>query len=182
MRLVDWYLGLAPGQKVVVGVAAFVLVLALTYLASIVILLAAGVGPEGSSSQGEEEPVPASTTPSSSASASAFADTTLEVETARWQGDVAVVEGTWRGDLSSVHCDLLEGSSSGQVTDWWDRSAAARISLSDRTFSQEFVRAGGDVKQPLDPKREYWATCWAQFAGGLATGDEIPIKGTPPAG
>ena len=181
MRLVDWYLGLALGQKVVVGTAALVLVLALTYLASIVILLAAGVGSEGSSPQGEE-PVPVSSSPSSSASASAFANTTVEVERARWQGDVAVVQGQWQGDLSSVHCDLLEGSSSGQVTDWWDRSVAAKISLSDRTFSQEFVRAGGDVKQPLDPKREYWATCWAQFSGGLATGDEILIKGSPPAG
>jgi hypothetical protein len=39
---VDWYLGLTRGQKVVAGTAVFVLVIVFTYLASVVILLAAG--------------------------------------------------------------------------------------------------------------------------------------------
>jgi len=182
MRLVDWYLGLALGQKIVVGIAVFVLVLVLTYLASIVILLAAGVGPEDSPSQQDGAPVPASPTPSSSASASSsFDNTVLKMERARWEGDKAVVEGTWQGDLSSVHCDLLEGSNAGQAIDWWDRSVAAQMSFSGRTFSQEFVRAKGDVEDPIDPKGEYWATCWGQFSEGLATGDDILVKGTPPA-
>ena len=49
MRLVDWYLGLNLGQKIVVGGAlAIVLFLATlaTYLASLLILSSAGVGPE----------------------------------------------------------------------------------------------------------------------------------------
>ena len=182
MRLVDRYLGLTTGQKVAVGTAVFVLVIAFTYLASIVILLAAGAGPEDTRPQQGGTPAPASPTPSSSASASPSVSTTLEIERARWEGDRAVVEGTWQGDLSSVHCDLLEGSRSGQAIDWWDRSVAAKTSFSGRTFSQEFVRANGDVRDPIDPKGEYWATCWGQFSDGLATGDDAPVKGMPPGG
>lgn len=55
------------------------------------------------------------------------------------------------------------------------------MSFSGRTFSQEFVRVKGDVEDPIDPKGEYWATCWGQFSEGLATGDDILVKGTPPA-
>ena len=167
MRLVDWYLGLALGQKIVVGIAVFVLVLVLTYLASIVILLAAGVGPEDSPSQQGGAPVPASPTPSSSASApSSFDNTVLKMERARWEGDKAVVEGTWQGDLSSVHCDLLEGSNAGQAIDWWDRSVAAKMSFSGRTFSQEFVRVKGDVEGAV--------------FGGLGHGGRYPGKRDAP--
>ena len=126
---------------------------------------------------------PASPTPSSSASASSPSDNTvLTIERARWEGDKVVAEGAWHGDLSSVHCDLLEGSRSGQAIDWWDRSVAAETSFSGRTFSQEFVRARGDVENHIDPKSKYWATCWGQFSDGLATGADTPVKGTPPAG
>jgi len=59
----------------------------------------------------------------------------LKIEKARWEGDKAVVEGTWRGDLSSVHCDLLERGEAERPIDWWDRSVAADASFSDRTFS-----------------------------------------------
>jgi hypothetical protein len=182
VRLVDWYLGLTTGQKVVVGTASFVLVIAFTYLASIVILLAAGAGPEDTPPQQGRTPAPASPTPSPSASASPSDSTILEIEGARWEGDRAVVEGTWQGGLSSVHCGLLEGSRSGQAIDWWDRSVAAKTSFPDRTFSQEFVRASGNVKDPIDPKGEYWATCWGQFSDGLVTGDDAAVKGMPPAG
>ena len=81
-----------------------------------------------------------------------------------------------------MHCDLLEGSRSGQAIDWWDRSVAAKTSFPDRTFSQEIVRASGNVKDPIDPKGEYWATCWGQFSDGLATGDDAPPPRTPPGG
>ncbi len=99
--------------------------------------------------------------------------TRLRIAPARALGNMA-------GDLSSVHCDLLEGGKAGRTIDWWDRSVAAKESFPDRTFSQEFVRAGGRVKDRIDPKADYWVSCWAQFSGGFSTGDEVSVKGTSP--
>jgi hypothetical protein len=183
MRLVDWYLGLNLGQKIVVGVAVPVLVFVLAYLASIVILLAAGVGPEDYPPRQEGgTPAPASLQPGASASASSKPDYALMIERARWEGERAVVEGTWQGNLSSVHCDLLEGGRAGRAIDWWDRSVATKMSFPDGTFSQEFVRASGELEDRIDPKGEYWVTCWAQFSEGSAAADDAPVEGTPPAG
>ena len=186
MRLVDWYLGLSFGQKIVVGVALSALVLVGAYLASLLIFSVAGVVGADYPPQGGT-PAPASLRPGTSASASASAGASsapaiaLKIESARWEGDKAVVEGTWRGDLSSVHCDLLKGGEAGRATDWWDRSVAAKTSFSKRTFSQEFVRAKGRVKDHIDPQADYWAGCWGQFSEGWSTGDEAPIAGRPPS-
>ena len=185
MRLVDWFLGLRLGQKIVVGGAlAIVLFLATlaTYLASLLILSSAGVGPEAPPPQQGATPAPASLQPGASASASSEPDYALKIERARWEGERAVVEGRWRGDLSSVHCDLFEGGYSGRTIDWWDRSVAAKMSFSERTFSQEFVRAKGGVEDQIDPKGEYWVKCWAFFSEGSAAGDDAPVEGSPPAG
>ena len=166
-----------------IGGAALVGVFVLAYLASIVILLAAGVGPEDYPPRHEGgTPAPASLQPGASASVSSKPDYALKIERARWEGERAVVEGKWRGDLSSVHCDLLKGGRAGRATDWWDRSVAAKMSFPERTFSQEFVRARGDVDDRIDPKGEYWVTCWAQFSEGSAAADDAPVEGTPPAG
>jgi len=178
--LVDWYLGLNLGQKIVVGIAISALVFVFTYLASLLILSAAGVGREDYPPQEGATPAPASLRAGASASASSPPAIPLKIERARWEGDRAVVEGTWQGDLSSVHCDLLEGGRSGQAIDWWDRSVAAEASFPERTFSQEFVRAGGrEVKDRIDPEGDYWAVCWAQFSDGDAAGDEAPVEGAP---
>ncbi|HEX5851139.1 MAG TPA: hypothetical protein VFY59_18210 [Rubrobacter sp.] len=185
MRLVDWFLALGLGQKIVVGVAlAAVLFLAtlVTYLASLLILSSAGVGPpEAPPSQQSATPAPASLRPGGSASVSSEPDYALKIVRARWEGEVAVVEGTWRGDVSSVHCDLFEGDYTGQAIDWWDRSVPAEMSFSDRTFSQDFVRARGDLEDPIDPEGEYWMKCWAFFSEGSAAGDDTAVEGTPPA-
>ena len=72
MRLVDWFLGLLLGQKIVVAVAlATVLFLATlaTYFASLLILSSAGVGPEAPPPQEGGTPAPASLRPGASASA-----------------------------------------------------------------------------------------------------------------
>ena len=179
-------MGLDLGQKIVVGVAVPVLVFVLAYLASIVILLTAGLGPEDNPAQQGGTPAPASLRPGASASASAGIsskpDYALKIEGARWEGERALVQGAWRGDLSSVHCDLLEGGRAGRAIDWWDRSVAAKMSFPDGTFSQEFVRAGRDVEDRIDPKGEYWVTCWAQFSEGSAAADDAPVGGTPPTG
>jgi len=181
--LVDWYLGLSLGRKIVVGVAVAALVFVGSYLASLLILsvtvMRADFPP-----QGQTPPAPASPRPGASASASASASSApaiaLKIERARWEGDKAVVEGTWQGDLSSVHCDLLEGGKAERPIDWWDRSVAAEQSFSEKSFSQEFVRAKGRVKDRIDPESAYKAVCWAQFSGGAATGNEAPVEGVPP--
>ncbi len=178
MRVGDRYLGLRLGQKIVVGVAVVALVFVLTYLASLLILSATGAGHENYPPQGGT-PAPASLRPGASSSASSAPAAALSIQRARWEGGRAVVEGRWQGDLSSVHCDLLEGGKAGRTIDWWDRSVAAKESFPDRTFSQEFVRAGGRVKDRIDPKADYWVSCWAQFSGGFSTGAEASVKGTP---
>ena len=91
-----------------------------------------------------------------------------------------MVEGSWQGDLSSVHCDLVQGSKAERAIDWWDRSVAAEQSFSDRTFSQEFVRTKGRVKDRIDPEGDYKAVCTAQFSEGWSTGDDALIAGRPP--
>jgi len=72
VRLVDWYLGLSLGQKIVVGVAVPTLVFVGAYLASLLILSVAGVLCADYPPQGAT-PAPASLRPGTSASASASA-------------------------------------------------------------------------------------------------------------
>src|SRR5215217_6319316 len=185
LRVVDWYLGLSLGQKIVVGVAVSALVFVGSYLASLLILSVAGVWRGDYPPQGQT-PAPGSPRPGDSASASASASASSvpaiapKIERARWEGDKAVVEGRWRGELSSVHCDLMEGGKAERVIDWWDRSVAAEASFSERTFSQEFVRAKGKVKDRIDPQGDYKVVCSAQFSEGWSTGDDAPIAGRPP--
>jgi len=181
--LVDWYLGLSLGRKIVVGVAVAALVFVGSYLASLLILsvtvMRADFPP-----QGQTPPAPASPKPGASASASASASSApaiaLKIERARWEGDKAVVEGRWQGELSSVDCDLMEGGKAEHVVHWWDRSVAAEQSFSDKTFSQEFVRAKGSVKDRIDPESAYKAVCSAHFSEGWSTGADASMEGHPP--
>ena len=167
MRLVDWYLSLSLGQKIVVGAAVAALVFVGSYLAN-------------SPPQGQTPAPPGSPRPGASASAPSAPTIALKIERARWEGDKAVVEGTWRGELSSVHCDLMEGGKAERAIDWWDRSVAAEQSFSDKTFSQEFVRAKGSVKDRIDPKSDYKAVCSAQFSEGWSVTDIALMEGRPP--
>ena len=176
-------MGLGLGQKIVVGGAVAALVLVGSYLASFLILSVAAVRRADTPPQGQT-PAPASPRPGSSASASASAPSAaaiaLKIERARWEGDKAVVEGTWTGELSSVQCDLMEGRKAERAIDWWDRSSSAEESFSDRTFSQEFVRAKGRVKDRIDPESAYKAVCSAQFSDGWSVSDEALMEGKPP--
>jgi hypothetical protein len=91
-------------------------------------------------------------------------DFALKIASARWEGEKAVVEGTWKGDVSSVHCDLLEGGESGRPTDRWDRAVGAEISFSERTFRQEFVEDEGRVAEnPVDPANSYWVLTFRTY-------------------
>jgi hypothetical protein len=53
LRVVDWYLGLSLGQKIVVGVAVGTLVFVGSYLASLLIFSVAGVERADSPPQGQ---------------------------------------------------------------------------------------------------------------------------------
>ena len=111
-------------------------------------------------------------------------DFSVEITSARWEGEKGVVEGKWKGDLdlSSVRCDLLEGKESARPTDWWDRSVEPDISFSERTFSQEFVEAEGTkIEKPLDPESRYWVFCLGRFSDGWLTAGRAPVTGTPPS-
>jgi len=180
MRIVDWYLGLGLGQKIVVGLAVAVVLFFASFWGALLVfsLLAAG----------DEEVAPAQATApgitypeaSSLATPSPEPDVGLKISSARWEGEKAVVEGTWRGDISSVHCDLLEGGGNSHATDWWDRAVPAKMSWSARTFSQDFVEAEGrKIEDPIDPTSRYTAVCSAQFSGGWSVNDSAAVEGTP---
>src|SRR5215212_1054685 len=89
LRVVDWYLGLSLGRKIVVGVAVAALVFVGSYLASLLILSVAAVMHADSPPQGQTPPAPASPRPGASASASASASSApaiaLKIERARWE-------------------------------------------------------------------------------------------------
>jgi len=66
----------------------------------------------------------------------------------------------WKGEVSSVHCDLWEGGTAGAPTRWWDRSVGTQMDWSARTFTQEFVSARGSAAwEPLDPLADYDVEC-----------------------
>ena len=181
----EWFSGLNVVQKVLAVLFAGLLLFSASYLVTSGYLRLVGGGDQ-TASPVEESAAPES--PGSTASASASAGTTapefsVEITSARWEGEKAVVEGTWNGDLdiSSVHCDLIEGSVSGSSTDWWDRSVGPDMDFQKGTFSQEFVEAAGrKIEHPIDPAKDYWALCASQFSSGWSTSDSAQVKGTPP--
>jgi hypothetical protein len=183
----DWFSGLNLVQKVLAVLFAALLLFSASYLVTNAVLWLVGAG-DRTASPIEEGAVPESARPGSAGTASASPQSTapdfaVEIAGARWEGEKAVVEGTWRGDLdiSSVHCDLLEGSESGHPTDWWDRSVGTDMSFSERSFSQEFVEAEGKkIEEPIDPESSYWVLCSGQFSDGWSTTDSAPVRGTPP--
>ena len=91
------------------------------------------------------------------------------------------MEGTWKGEVSSVHCDLLEGGESGKPLRWWDRSVGTQMGWSERIFAQEFVAAeGSEGGEPLDRRASYAVRCSARFSGGWQVSDSARVEGTPP--
>jgi hypothetical protein len=106
----------------------------------------------------------------------------LRIVSARWVGEKVEVEGSWSGEISSVHCDLFEGSESKRrTTDWWDRGVSPATSASERTFTQEFVQAQGSrIEDPPDPKIDYTVVCSGAFSEGWSVSDTAPVEDTPP--
>ena len=182
-RTYDWFVRLNLTQKVLALLFAALFLFSLSYLISSVVLYLGGVG-DRADSPIEEGAAPNTASPGSSASASTSAkatvpDNKLSISGARWEGEKAVVEGSWKGEVSSVHCDLLKGGSSGKSVRWWDRSVGTEMNWVKQTFSQEFVAAEGGGES-LDPQASYGVTCSAQFSDGWQVSDGARVGGTPP--
>jgi len=184
-RAYEWFSGLNLVQKVLALLLAALFLFSLSYLVSTVVLYLGGAG-DRANSPIEEGAAPNTASSGGSASASASAEATVpnntvSISSARWEGDKAVVEGTWKGEVSSVHCDLLEGGTSGKPTRWWNRSVGTQMDWSGRTFTQEFIAAeGGERGEALDREASYGVVCSGQFSGGWSVSDVAPVGGTPP--
>lgn len=179
----DWFSGLNLIQKVLAVLFGALLLFSASYLVNNAVLWLAGGGDRAASPVEEAAPPEGAGSTASASAGSTAPDFAVEITSARWEGEKAVVEGTWRGDLdiSSVHCDLLEGGESGRSTDWWDRSVGTDMDFQERTFSQEFVEAGGrKIQDRIEPANRYWVLCSGQFSGGWSMNDSAPVKGTPP--
>lgn len=169
-----WVSGRGAAQKLFVWVSVMLFMFFASCFGTIALLTLVGFGDVSSLTSrfapSEEGTIAAYTGP----------DIDLRISDARWEGGRPVVEGTWRGDVSSVHCDLFEGGGEGIATDWWDRGGRTRMDWSKRTFTQEFVEAKGrEIEDPIDPEASYGVACWALFSNGGQMGDEAPVEGTP---
>jgi len=177
---VDWYLGLGLRKKVAVGLAAAIGLFLASFFGTLVVLSLSRSGDEGSVPEASGT-APGITYPGGSSAASSLAelDINLKITSARWESEKAVVEGTWEGEISSVHCDLMEGEQ--QTTDWWDRLVPANMSWQKRIFTQDFVEARGrKIEDPIDAATRYTVTCAGQFSKGWQMNDTAPVEGTPP--
>lgn len=104
----------------------------------------------------------------------------IRITDARWEGERAVVEGSWEGELSAVYCSLYRGQEPDSVADWWDRSRGPTLVWSDRTFEQDFVEdEGREAREPLDPEAQYSVRCSGMFVGGRSVDSVAPVEGAP---
>jgi hypothetical protein len=175
----DWFSGLNVVQKVLAVLFGGLLLFSVTYLVTSGVLWLLFATPEGSASNAD-----VSHSEEASMSEEQFATPPgmdLRITRAEWAGNTVEVEGKWGGEISSVHCDLFEGSGDEQsITDWWDRSVPATMSWSEHTFAQVFVEAeGGKVEEPIDPSTQYSVTCLGAFSGGWSTNDSVRVEGEP---
>jgi hypothetical protein len=171
-KMLDQFSRLNLAQKALVVVFAVLLLFLSSFLISTVVFRSMGTA-------GSEQ----ASTPSTQANPEVKRpNVDVAIASARWEGQKAVVEGTWKGEVSSVHCDLWEGAAGGAPTRWWDRSAGTQMNWLRQTFTQEFVAARGtEGSEPLDPLAEYGVRCWGSFAGNVLTSASAPVEGKPNA-
>jgi hypothetical protein len=180
VRIANWYSGLELRVKVVVWLAAAVALFFAAYFGTLLVFSLLAEREERSAPAGTN--APGVTFPETTRASSPEPNLAVNIASARWEGDIAMVEGSWKGDISSVHCDLLEGNGQyGRAMDWWDRRVPTVMSWSERTFSQRFVEdKGRGIEDPLDPSASYAVVCLAQFSGGWQISDAAAVEGTPP--
>ncbi|MCA1688730.1 MAG: hypothetical protein LC714_09145, partial [Actinobacteria bacterium] len=173
----DWFLGLNVGQKALAVLFGGLLVFSVAYLITSGVLWLLFANPE--------EPAPAEDGRREEASvldeeSAAPPGMDLQITRAEWVGNTVEVEGTWGGEISSVHCDLFEGDEEQRVTDWWNRSVPPTMSWSERTFTQLFVEAERrKVEEPVDASARYSVTCMGAFSNGWSTNSNAPVGGDP---
>ena len=172
-------------QKVLAGLLAGLLAVlflfSLSYLFTVAILSLVSGGRADSPIEEGAAPRSSDSASDSDSAERMVPDNKLSITGARWKGEKALVEGTWDGEVSSVHCDLLEGGPRGKPTRWWDRSVGTPMDWSGRTFTQEFVEAGeGEGEASLDPEVGYAVVCWGQFSSGWQLSDRASVEGKPP--
>ena len=174
----DWFWDLNVAQKVLAVLFGGLLLFSVAYLITTGVLWLLFANPEesapaGGGSRTQETPVADeefATPPGMD----------LQITRAQWVGNTVEVEGKWGGEISSVHCDLFEGSGEQQaVTDWWDRSVPPTMSWSERSFTQVFVEAEGKAEEPIDPSAGYSVTCLGAFSGGWSTNASAQVGGEP---
>ena len=180
-RVLDRFWRLNLAQKVLVVLFAVLLLFLASFFISTAILRSMGGGSERANTPSEESAAAGGRDTGSVNSERTRTDVDVTISSARWEGQKVVVKGTWKGgEVSSVHCDLWEGSVSGAPTRWWDRSVGTQMDWSGRTFTQEFVSdRGGEDWEPLDPLASYDVRCWAGFSGGVMTGASAQVEGKP---
>jgi hypothetical protein len=180
VRIVNWYLGLDLREKVVVWLAATVALFFAAYFGTLLVFSHLVEGEERSAPARAN--APGVTYLETTRASSPEPDLAVTIASARCEGDKAVVEGSWKGDISSVHCDLLEGSGQyGRAMDCWDRGVPTVMSWSERTFSRRFVEDKGRwIEDPVHPGASYAVVCLAQFSGGWQISDAAAVEGTPP--
>jgi hypothetical protein len=175
-RVVDWFLGLNVAKKVLAALFGGLLLFSVTYLITSGVLWLLFASPEEAASVDEASRPEEASVPDEEFATPPGMD--LQLTRAEWIGNTVEVEGTWGGEISSVHCDLFEGSGDEQrVTDWWDRSVAPTMSWSERTFTQVFVE--GEAGEPIDPSTAYSVTCSGAFSEGWSMNDSVLVEGKP---
>ena len=174
----DWFLGLNVAQKVLAVLFGGLLLFSVTYLVTSGVLWLVFANPEEPASDSEGSGSEEASVPDERFATPPGMD--LQITRAAWVGDTVEVEGRWGGEISSVHCDLFEGSGEEQrVIDWWDRSVTPTMSWSERSFTQVFVEAEGKAEEPVDPSAGYSVICLGAFGDGWSTNDSVPVAGEP---
>jgi hypothetical protein len=169
-RTYDWFSGLSLAQKaLVVGFALLLWFLAI-FLISTAIFQMMPSGSERANAPSEESSTPRPNTRVPEVTTSS----------ARWEGQKAVVKGSWKGEISAVYCKILEGGSSGESA----RGLRHEVQMdpSEHTFTQESVAAReSEGGESLDPEASYSAVCYGLYGDDLRTdGATAEVEGTPP--
>src|SRR3712207_5784892 len=103
----DWFLGLNAGQKVLAVLFGGLLLFSVAYLITTGVLWLLFASPEESSPVDAGGPSEEASVPDEDLAAPPGMD--LQITSADWAGRAVEVEGSWGGEISSVHCDLFEG-------------------------------------------------------------------------
>jgi hypothetical protein len=179
-RVLDWFWGLNLVQKALGVLFAALLLFVASFLIGSAVFRSMGGASEQANTPSNQSAAAGSHDTDSANPEKMRPDVAVMISNARWDGQKAVVEGTWKGEVSSVHCDLWEGTAGGAPTRWWDRSAGTQMDWLGQSFTQDFVSArGNEASEPLDPLAKYSVRCWGSFAGNVMTSASAPVKGKP---